>query len=200
MLATVAQLKDAVGVTSTEHDTELTRILGDVSSAIEQHLGNRPLIHPGTDVTEDYDGGLFDVQLRRWPIPDAQAVTVKVAVDRDFASATDLVVDEDYYLDRAMGVISRLPDRTCWESGRGVIRVTYAGGYADPNADPTPAGVATLPGHIRQAALLQAAHEWDRKRKPGASSEGMAGGSVGWVGQVALLKGVGEMLVTEKRC
>ncbi|MHC4622227.1 MAG: hypothetical protein ACYTEQ_31215 [Planctomycetota bacterium] len=92
-LCTLADAKDRLGITETDHDVTINRIIVGLEGIFDNETG-RPLILNAADVTEYYTGCASLLQVKRYPI--VAVTSIKEAYDYDFASATALTENTDY--------------------------------------------------------------------------------------------------------
>lgn len=202
-LGSLVTLKRRLGIGDTSQDTLLADCLAAATGEIERWC-DRTIVYAAADITEQRCGGGYaELRLRCWPI--TSVVSVKEAADGDFAAATALTQDGDYrVLER--GRLVRLPYGATWISAGEflqalpTVQIVYRGGYAGPDDAPV-SGVATAPQNLQEACILQAAHLYQRRTRPGASSSGMAGpgGSLTFEKEYGLLVAVQELLRGERR-
>lgn len=174
-LAKLSELKSLLDIDDTDSDTLLAVIQRGVQAQFEQFCECQ-FIYPDADIVEDHDGGCWDLYLKYFPISGVGIVSVKEASDRDFAAATALTVDEDYVVIAERGILTRLPDQLRdWQAGRRTNRVTYRGGYYEPDNGSPPSDVDVVPDDLQHAALLQAVENYNRRQDPGQKAETLAG-------------------------
>lgn len=199
MLATLTQLKTWLSIDDTGEDDQLTAALEAASEMIANYC-RRTIEYADSDLTESFDGGVSQLLTKAWPI--VSVASVKYSEIYDFAAATAETADSDYHVVSSRGRIVRLPLDTKWTPGVQCWRVVYRGGYWPPdNVGDRPVDVIELTDKFVNAGLTQAAYMYKRMADPGQSSEGLAGGggSITLQKEVALLKGVKELLEGERR-
>lgn len=195
-LATRSELKTTLGIADTVNDAGLDLALRAATAMLDRYC-DRVLSYEASDAVEQYDGGGWEVRLKRWPV--THLVSVKEASDYNFAGATALTANTDFYAVTTRGRLIRLPMEARWIAGFGVVQVTYRGGYSDPGGAPVPQ-VSYPPAHIQSACLLQAAELWKRRREPGYQVVfGVGEVSGGYAPPTELLPSVKELLRGERR-
>jgi uncharacterized phiE125 gp8 family phage protein len=195
-LCKLADLKDRLSISGTAEDAALNEAIQDASRMVERHC-NRTIQTPGTTITEYHDGELGTLYLKCFPA--VSILSVKVALDYDFAGTDALIANEGYRLHADRGRLLRLPDGTMWEPGTEVVEVKYTGGYSDP--DSLTGGHAAPPDSIQSACLLQAAEMYKRRKDPGyKSADGAMGGvTFGYAPDVKVIEAAQQLLVGERR-
>ena len=203
-LALLSDLKARLG-TDTSQDGLLGQALRGAGAALDRYSG-RALLYLAPAEGEDgetvyFDGDVFDLLLKRFPVIGDPVVTV--ATDYDFEGTDALVADEDYRLDRVRGRIIRVPKGLRWPAGEQIIQVAnLLGGYYDPvlTAEEAPEGVAVVPEDIQEAALLTAVDLYKRRDEPGYKVVwGSGEQSAGYAPEVKLLPVVKELMAGERR-
>ena len=183
LLAKLADLKTLLEISGTAQDDLLSLLLAEVTAQIEQHCG-REFLYAAADRTEYFDGGELDLRLAVWPVAGYLAggslarPVVKIAFDYAFDVMPASVENLDYVVRWKRGILTRLPDETCWPAGPGRIQVVYRGGYNDPSALPVD-GMDYVPPHVQQACLAQCEYLFSRHRERGPTNFSMPGGAGG---------------------
>jgi len=173
-ICTLADCKTRRGLSTTDNDTLLERIIAGVQSAFENYC-RRPLLLTAAAVTEYYTGSGPYLQLNRYPI--AAITSIKEAADFDFTAATALVADSDYRLIRSgkSGVLySTLGS---WDPNPDAIQVVYRGGFVAAGGT-VGTGETALPADLREAAIEQAVFLFQRKDDMGLVSVNYQGGAI----------------------
>lgn len=198
MLAKLADLKLRLDITDTSQDSLLTGLLTSVGTLLNAYT-SRTLEYAGAPTVEYFDGDGFDLRLRAFPLSTSASLAVRVA---DGASDFATPADEDaelYAVNRARGVLTRLPRGARWPDGVQNLRVTYTGGYTDPGGASV-SGLAAVPTHVQEAALLQAVELYNRRKEPGYKTVWASGEqNAGYAPDVQLLTIVKQMLAEELR-
>lgn len=131
-LTTVAEVETLVGLSSGADTTKITNSINHATKRILTYI-DRTIV--STARTEFYDGtGTPILVLRHYPIIGNPAL-VNIDSGRDFLSATDLTVDDDYLVDSDddadnPAILRRLSRFTFWPRGYQNIKVTYTAGFA----------------------------------------------------------------------
>ncbi|WP_433382797.1 hypothetical protein [Streptosporangium sp. CA-115845] len=140
-LVTLAEAKAHLNIPAsrTGDDEEISRFIGALTAPIERHVG---IVLPVT-VTERCWGGRRSLLLAHRPVQSIGSVTLP---------GGRTVPGSGYDLDGDAGVLHRMAGGhlSCWERGR--IAVVYT------------AGLAAVPAHVRQAALIILGHLWETQR------------------------------------
>jgi len=189
-ICTLADVKDRLGESGSEHDTLLNRLIASLESLFDSYTG-RSLIVPSSDVTEYYSGKGPFLQIRRYPI--IAITSIKEALDYDFTGADILVADTDYRIlnDGRNGIILRI--YSVWDDVQDSIQVIYKGGYCAAGVTPG-AGETALPDDLREAAIEQATFFFKRRDDLGLSSVSFQGGSISKFSPMDLLPIVKRVL------
>lgn len=132
MLATLDQVKAALGVAGAAEDDALTTLIGQASRAVEDHCG-RPFTHGPDRLVTLLTRGEYDLALPRWPVSAVTKATVN-GVD----VAVTVCGRNKHMLWRADG-----------GSFFGTVEVDYVGGWKPPG-DPA----ADLPATVTRAVIL----------------------------------------------
>ncbi len=156
-LASLAAVKDALGITSSDDDNLLTRQINAVTDYIESYCGRR--FKDTTYTDEYYDGdGETDLILKQFPITDTAEISITFVSD-DVETAVDND-DLEFYNDEGMIYYPR------WPRGRKNIKITYSAGYA------------TIPADLAQACIELVATIHNRRKTGGAKSESIGDYSI----------------------
>jgi hypothetical protein len=161
-LTTLAVCKAYRGITGTEHDAELSRLILAVDGFVRQYCGR--VLEPAT-LIEYYspEPGATRLVLREWPV---QSV-VSVSEDPQMTFPPTATLDASTYgVDGLSGVIALKPGRT-FRGGLNSVRVEYVAGYPD--------------GSSERSALQQAATElvWLAHEKGDSALLGLQSRSIG---------------------
>lgn len=137
-LTTLAAFKTEFNVSTSTHDTLLTRLVSDMSKWCQEYT-NRDLVsktYNGETKNEIYDGEGGNVLcLRQYPV--TSLVSVWDDLDRDYESA-DLIASADIHLKAEAGIIV-LDNGVVFQEGIGNVKVSYVAGYT------------TIPGDLEYA-------------------------------------------------
>lgn len=189
-ICTLADVKDRLGISATENDITINRIINGLLTVFE-NVVNRPLIVPATDITEYYTGESSYLQLRRYPV--VAITSIKEAVNYDFDNTSALAADTDYRVinNGLKGLLSRI--YTKWYQSPDAIQVIYRGGFCAAGATPS-AGETAWPADLREAAIEQASFIWKRRHDIGLSGVSDQGGSINKNERIQLLPLVRDIL------
>lgn len=189
-LATLADIKTRLGLTDTEHDTTLTRILASLASIFDSFC-RRPLIAPAAAVTEYYTGNGPALQLDRYPV--ISITSIKVSTTWDYDNADALTANSGYRLLRGgeKGIVRYAYNN--WPMTDDCIQVVYRGGYCAAGVTPAD-GEFALPNDLREAAIEQCCFIWKRRDDIGLQSVGFDGGDISKFGPMKLLPIVEQTL------
>ena len=193
-LTTSTIVKARLGLTGTENDTVLAAVVTAVSQWMALHC-HRGFEREAAKVVYP-EGGSDRLQLRLYPIESIAEVVE--AYDRDFAAATPLVAEDDYFIDESCGdepntgVIYK--STGVFTAGPKRVRVTYTGGYWPADGVGTmPTTARVLPGPVAEAAALMAVHVFANRAKFGSRNISVGDMSVSEVTD-GLLKIAGQLL------
>jgi hypothetical protein len=194
-ICTLADVKDRIGLTVTDYDGVINRILSGIEYIFNEST-QRTLILNSVDVTEYYTGGGPYLQLTRYPVKSI--TSIKEAVDYDFDNAVALVADTDYRLVAAgkKGLIYR--PYTSWLELPDVTQVIYKGGFVAAGQT-AGSGETAMPADLREAAIEQAAYFYKHKDDIGLSSASFKGESFNKFADINLLPMVEAILKNYKR-
>ncbi|MCK4958939.1 MAG: phage gp6-like head-tail connector protein [Planctomycetes bacterium] len=173
-ICTLADVKLRLGITDTDYDSLLSRIIVGVESMFDSHTC-RTLIAPAADVTEYYTGQGRFLALKAHPV--VAITSIKISYAYDFDSETALVVNTDYRLINggANGIIYRITGH--WPELVDGIQAVYRGGYCAVDVVPEE-GEHALPDDLREVAIEQATFIFKRRDDIGLSAVGFDGGSM----------------------
>jgi len=195
-LCTLADVKERLGLTVTDHDILLARIVLGIVSVFEGHC-EHPLIQTAADVTEYLSGRGTHLQLSRYPV--ISITSIKESWDWDFDSADALTANTDYRLvnDGVKGILYRC--YTTWPRDiPDSVQAVYRGGYCPAGSAPG-TGEISLPADLREAAIEQATLLFKRRDDIGLSGVGFDGGSISKFSKLELLPLVKEVLEKYRR-
>lgn len=162
-LATVTQVKQLLGITTSTHDVLLARLVS-AASGIFVTLLDQPVLE--ADCDERYDGtGQDAIVLRRRPVTYVLGVTVAGTVIPKAASETA----DGWFLD---GRILRLRGYS-FLGGPGAVRVRYQAGYASDE----------VPADIQDVVIDTAALVFKQRDKLGIASETLANQTIAYMKQ-----------------
>jgi len=193
---TIDRVKALLDISSTNYDAVLTTMVAAASRRIESYI-DRPLEQ--TARTQEYpikprQDVIF---LRAYPVTAISSI--KLALDWDFASATDFDA-KDWTYDAETGMIhlSFFPilnyNGNNQAPAPNVIQVAYTGGFATSTAN-----LITDYPDIAYAADIQAVAMWRRRDSPQGQSVSVGGGSIGYEGALRMIPDAIEALTPYRR-
>ena len=194
-ICTLTDVKDRLGLTDTEYDTMINRLIAGLETIFENYT-RRKLLVSAVDVTEYFSGCGSLLLLNRWPV--VSITSVKLAYDYDFDSADALVENTELRQVAAgkNGIIHRI--NMSWPENPDTIQVIYRGGYCSAGQTPGE-GEFALPADLREAAIEQASFLFKRKDDIGLSSVSAEGGSISKFSAMDLLPMVKKILDNYKK-
>jgi hypothetical protein len=163
-LASLAELKEVISVSSEGLDPTLENILKRASEVIETFLG-RHVVTRAVDLTEyhtaseHFPGLLY---LRQFPTISITSVSEGSWDSGIWTASTLLTANVDYTKDSAAGTLTRLSGSGigAWATGHERMKVVYRGGVV----------TADIPGDIKEICLSLAARKYALLRRGGDSS------------------------------
>lgn len=172
-ICTLADVKDRLGITTTEDDQLISRIITGLESLFD-NFTNRKLLLNSAIETIYRTGGGPRISLPRYPI--VSITSIKESYDYDFENETALVANTDYRQLGDKGVLYRMA-RQHWSAVEDSIEIKYRGGYVSAGQTPA-AGETPMPADLREAAIEQASYIYKRRNDPGITSNSFQGGSI----------------------
>lgn len=135
-LITLDEYKEYEGITSSNEDLRLEKLLPSVSQLVKTYCGNSIVDFYSVDKVETFSikWNTSLVQLTESPLLSVSAVEERYSPS---SSYTTLTVDNDYYLDFETDSIIRVAGSSekSWRHGPGAVKVTYRAGYEETPAD-----------------------------------------------------------------
>lgn len=194
-ICTLTDVKDRLGISGTEHDTAINRIISGLEAIFNGHTRRKLLVN-AADVTEYFSACGNRLQFNRWPV--VSITSIKQAIDYDFDSADALTVDSDYRLlaGGRNGIIYRT--FISWFEVPDSIQVIYRGGYCSAGQTPGE-GEFALPADLREAAIEQASFFFKRRDDLGLAGVSFEGGSISKFSSMDLLPMVKKVLDNYRR-
>ena len=194
-ICTLADVKDRLGITKTDYDVLINRLIVGAESVFEAYI-HRPLIVNAADVPEYFTALGSFLQLNRYPV--ISITSLKEALDYDFDSADALVADTDYRILNigTNGVLKKI--YSSWFPADDCIQVVYRGGYTSAGQTPGE-GETALPADIREAAIEQVSFIYKRRDDIGLASVSAEGGSISKFAPLDLLPLVKKILDRYKK-
>ena len=137
-LITLAEYKDAEGITSPKEDLRINSLIPSVSQLVKTYCGNSFVDFYSSNKVEDFDiyWDTFAVQLTESPIVDIVSVQERGGYDQSYATLTTGAYQ--YYLDATTDSIIRTNEsgsRLNWKHGVGAVKITYKAGYSETPSD-----------------------------------------------------------------
>ena len=134
-LVTLAEYKEAEGISSPKEDLRLSSIVPAVSQLVKTYCGNSLIDHYSTNKVETFniDWHTHIVQLTESPVNNIVSVQKRDSVTESYST----VPTTDYYLDTATDSVLYVTGSTYknWPRGAGAVKVTYTAGYASTPKD-----------------------------------------------------------------
>ncbi len=134
-LVTLAEYKEAEGISSPKEDLRLSSIVPAVSQLVKTYCGNSLIDHYSTNKVETFsiDWDTYLVQLTESPVNAIVSVQKRDSVTESYST----VPTTDYYLDTATDSVLYVTGSTYknWPRGAGAVKVTYTAGYASTPKD-----------------------------------------------------------------
>lgn len=177
-LGTLGQLKrfilNAGVVAETTYDEALTVLGRGVARSFDRYC-HRQFVR-AVSTTEDFRAGTDALLLSRYPVESVASVASKEAGESSFTTQSG-VVDT---LNETSGILMLLAEVG---TERGLLRVTYTGGYwvdtSDDDSGTLPTGATALPKDVQMGWLLQCQQVWQSRDALGIKfAEGEGGGGL----------------------
>ena len=134
-LVTLAEYKEAEGISSPKEDLRLATIVPAVSQLVKTYCGNSLIDYYSTNKIETFsvDWDTHVVQLTESPTNTIVSVEKRDSVSESYST----VPTTDYYLDKATDSVLYVTGSTYknWPKGAGSIKITYTAGYSACPAD-----------------------------------------------------------------
>ena len=137
-LITLADYKDAEGITSPKEDLRISTLIPSISQLVKTYCGNSIIDFASSDKTEDFDiyWDTFAVQLTESPIISISSVGERSGYDQSYTTLTTTA--HEYYIDTRTDSVIRTNEsgtRLNWKHGVGAVRIVYRAGYASTPED-----------------------------------------------------------------
>jgi hypothetical protein len=185
-LLSVSTLKTKLGISSSDHDTELGQIISAATYLIQAYLGYDPEATSYTDELDATGGDVLALDAPPLPVASVTSVYVDTAVPRAFGSDTLLTADEDYQL-RKNGASGR-PELVRLNA-KWPFRVVREVGRLSGTVQPEPRSVkvtytvtnTTVLAVATRACMLECLAAWNAGNSSGlgvVTSDSMDGASV----------------------
>ena len=134
-LVTLAEYKEAEGISSPKEDLRLATIVPAVSQLVKTYCGNSLIDYYSTNKIETFsvNWDTHVVQLTESPVNAIVSVQKRDSVSESYST----VPTTDYYLDTATDSVLYVTGSTYkhWPKGAGAVKVTYTAGYSTTPAD-----------------------------------------------------------------
>ena len=137
-LVTLAQYKEAEGISSSKDDLRFNSIVPSVSELVKTYCGNSFVDFYSSNKTETFtiDWDTYVVQLTESPVNSVVSVQERETYGGSYDTLT--TSDSEYYLESSTDSILRTNDSgryQNWPKGVGSVKVVYTGGYSEVPAD-----------------------------------------------------------------
>ena len=137
-LVTLAQYKEAEGISSSKDDLRFNSIVPSVSELVKTYCGNSFVDFYSSNKTETFtiDWDTYVVQLTESPVNSIVSVQERETYGAAYSTLT--TSDSEYYLESSTDSILRTNDSgryQNWPKGVGAVKVVYTGGYSEVPAD-----------------------------------------------------------------
>ena len=134
-LVTLAEYKEAEGISSPKEDLRLATLVPAVSQLVKTYCANSIIDFYSTNKVETFsiDWDTYLVQLTESPVNAIVSVQNRDSVTESYST----VPTTDYYLDTATDSVLYVTGSTYinWPRGAGAVKVTYTAGYASTPKD-----------------------------------------------------------------
>lgn len=128
-LVTLAEYKEAEGISSPKEDLRLATIVPAVSQLVKTYCGNSLIDYYSTNKVETFsiDWDTHIAQLTESPVNTIVSVQKRDSVSESYST----VPTTDYYLDKATDSVLYVTGSTYknWPKGAGSVKITYTAGY-----------------------------------------------------------------------
>jgi len=192
-ICTLADVKDRLGISTTEDDTLINRIITGLESIFDNYTMRKLLLN-AIDETVYWTGQGQRIILPRFPI--VSITSIKECWNYDFNNATALTANTDYRLLANSGIVYRIS--SAWNNCEDGVEIKYRGGYVSAGQTPA-AGETAMPADISEAAIEQASFIYKRRMNIGLLSQSSNGGSISSFSAMDLLPLVKDTLDRHKR-
>ena len=137
-LVTLAQYKEAEGISSSKDDLRFNTIIPSVSELVKTYCGVSFVDFYSSNKTETFtiDWDTYVVQLTESPVNSIVSVQERETYGGSYTTLT--TSDSEYYLESSTDSILRTNDSgryQNWPKGVGAVKVVYTGGYSEVPAD-----------------------------------------------------------------
>ena len=137
-LVTLAQYKEAEGISSSKDDLRFNSIIPSVSELVKTYCGVSFVDFYSSNKTETFtiDWDTYVVQLTESPVNSIVSVQERETYGGSYTTLT--TSDSEYYLESSTDSSLRTNDSgryQNWPKGVGAVKVVYTGGYSEVPAD-----------------------------------------------------------------
>lgn len=170
-IATLDEIKKALGITDNDDNDVLTRHLTGLQGRFDQQCHRRFLYGSQTEL---FDGAVTALEVERWPIDSVASVHEDLDQEWDADSLLDA---DDYRVNKPRGLIYYDPGEGLlkWPTGMQNIRVIYTGGFVKTTGAVAPGVDDADLDSLRRAFFMQAEFEWRNRKNLGNSSISASG-------------------------
>ena len=134
-LITIDEYKEYEGITSSNEDLRLEKLIPSVSQLVKTYCGNSIVDFFSVDKVETFTlpWRSHIIQLTESPLVSVSQVEERTSTTADYS----VLASTDYYLDLNTDSIIRISGGFTknWEDGPGAVRITYRAGYSSTPAD-----------------------------------------------------------------
>lgn len=134
-LITLAQYKEAEGLSNPKDDLRLQTLIPAISQLVKTYCGNSIIDFFSTNKVEDFniDWGTYLVQLTESPVNTIVSVQKRDSVTASYTT----VPTTEYYLDKKTDSVLYVAGSGYknWPRGVAAVRVTYTAGYSTTPTD-----------------------------------------------------------------
>ena len=134
-LVTLAEYKEAEGISSPKEDLRLATLIPAVSQLVKTYCGNSLIDHYTTNKIETFsiNWDTHVAQLTESPVKTVVSVEKRDSVSESYST----VPTTEYYLDEATDSVLHVTGSTYknWPKGAGSVKITYTAGYDKCPAD-----------------------------------------------------------------
>lgn len=179
-LIAMEDIKAVLSIQDDKNDGIIEALVEGVSSEIVRYC-DRPIREAAYTAVKLDGSGQNDLQLPAWPITAGPS---DVEIDGEA-----LTLDTDYASYAETGVL-RLLSGSAWGAGIQNVTATWTAGYT----------LASMPGDIKMAAIIQVAHEYQvfLNRAWGITNKGISGQNISFESE-GLLKRVKDLVAPYRR-
>lgn len=171
-LTTKQKVKDFLGITSADYDTQITELVLNTSSQIEAYCGR---LFNSTSYTEYFDVENGDTKLFISNYPVSSLSSVQYRTGTWGAITWDNFNSNDYLLDEDTGKVSFA---LRFNGAEKYIKIVYVGGFLIDFNNENNSSLHTLPRDLMQTATEMTAKVYQLRTVTGIASESTEGQSI----------------------